>query len=99
MAEAYRPIRLFLAATLVIAVTAPIRQASAQTAVTEGVKQKEKSDACRMVRLGADMIPVARTGIAAGQESFGDMAKQSLEVLDQLEPYAADQVKTFCGAS
>ncbi len=70
----------------------------AQTAVTEGVKLKEKTDACRMVRLGADMIPVARTGIAAGQESFGDMAKQSLEFLDQLEPYAADQVKTFCGA-
>jgi hypothetical protein len=69
----------------------------AQAALTEATKLKEKTDACRLARLGADMIPAARSGLIAGQESFGDMAKQSLDFLDQLDPYATDQLKTFCG--
>lgn len=71
----------------------------AQSAVTEATKLKDKTESCRLVRLGADMVPVARLGLQAGQETFGDLAKQSLDFLDQFDPYVGEQVKVYCGES
>jgi hypothetical protein len=43
------------------------------------------------------MIPAARTGLSAGQETYGDAAKQLLDYLAQIEPYAAPQLTAYCG--
>jgi tetratricopeptide (TPR) repeat protein len=68
----------------------------AQAALTEAPKLTDKVESCRLARLGSDMIPVARTGLQAGQDSYGDAAKQSLDYVTQLEPYVAPQVTAFC---
>jgi tetratricopeptide (TPR) repeat protein len=68
----------------------------AQAALTEATKLKDKAESCRLAKLGADMIPVARVGLQAGQEAFGDAAKQSLDYLGQLDPYAGQELTTFC---
>jgi tetratricopeptide (TPR) repeat protein len=66
-----------------------------QSALTEAAKIKDKGDACKLVHLGADMAAVARNGLQAGQNAFGDAAKQSLDYLDQVAPYI-DQGLTTC---
>lgn len=68
----------------------------AQSALTEATQVKDKAESCRLARLGADMIPLARNGLQAGQDAFGDAAKQSLEYLDQLDPYAAQALTSWC---
>jgi hypothetical protein len=70
----------------------------AQAALTEAPKLTDKAESCRLAKLGGDMIPVARSGLQAGAESYGDAAKQSLGYVDQLEPYVAPQVTAFCAA-
>ena len=70
----------------------------AQAALTEAPKLTDKVESCRLAKLGGDMIPVARSGLQAGQEAYGDAAKQSLEYVAQLEPYVAPQVTAFCVA-
>ncbi|MDB4876855.1 MAG: hypothetical protein JWM41_3301 [Gemmatimonadetes bacterium] len=70
----------------------------AQSALTEATKLKDKVESCRLARMGADMVPVARLGLAAGQEMFADAAKQSLEYLDQLDPYVGQEIAAYCGA-
>jgi tetratricopeptide (TPR) repeat protein len=69
----------------------------AQSALTEATKLKDKVESCRLARMGADMMPVARAGIAAGQELFAEAAKQSLEYLDQLDPYVGQELTAYCG--
>ena len=69
----------------------------AQSALTEATKLKDKTESCRLARLGAEMVPMARTGLQAGQESFAEAAKQSLEYLDTLDPYVAQELTTYCG--
>jgi tetratricopeptide (TPR) repeat protein len=69
----------------------------AQSALTEATKVKDKTESCRLARLGADMIPMARTGLHAGEEMFAEAAKQSLEYLDQLDPYVAQELAAYCG--
>lgn len=68
----------------------------AQAAFTEAPKLKDKSESCRLAKLAADMMPVARTGLEAGQDAFGDAAKQSLDYLTQLDPYAAQALAAYC---
>lgn len=70
----------------------------AQAALTEAAKAADKAEACRLVRLGADMVPVARGGLTAGTETFGDAAKQSLDYLTELEGYVAPSTTAACGA-
>jgi tetratricopeptide (TPR) repeat protein len=70
----------------------------AQAALTEAPKLADKVESCRLAKLGGDMVPVARAGLQAGTEAYGDAAKQSLEYLAQLEPYVAPQVTAFCTA-
>ncbi|HEY5062218.1 MAG TPA: hypothetical protein VII52_11825, partial [Gemmatimonadaceae bacterium] len=71
----------------------------AQAALTEATKLTDKPESCRLARLAADMVPVARTGLPAGQELYADAAKQSLEYLDQLIPYVAQETATYCGST
>jgi tetratricopeptide (TPR) repeat protein len=68
----------------------------AQAMVTDASKTKDKVEICRLMRASADMIPVARAGITAGEEMFAEAAKQALEFLDQLDPYAQQQMKLSC---
>jgi tetratricopeptide (TPR) repeat protein len=68
----------------------------AQSSFTEAAKLTDKTE--RLMRRGADMMPVARTGLVAGQELQPDAAKQALGYLEQLEPYAAQQMGA-CGPS
>jgi tetratricopeptide (TPR) repeat protein len=70
----------------------------AQAALTEAPKLTDKVESCRLAKLGGDMIPLARNGLQAGQEAYGDAAKQSLDYVTQLEPYVAPQVTAFCTA-
>lgn len=71
----------------------------AQSAVTEAAKLADKSESCRLAKLSADMVPVARDGLQAGQELFADAAKQSLDFLNQqLDPYVGQQVTAYCGS-
>ena len=43
------------------------------------------------------MVPMARTGLKAGEEMFAEAAKQSLDYLDQLDPYVAQELTAYCG--
>jgi hypothetical protein len=68
----------------------------AQSAFTEGAALKDKAESCRLARLGAGMLPVARAGLEAGQEAFAEAAKQSLDYLVQLDTYAEQAVTSYC---
>jgi tetratricopeptide (TPR) repeat protein len=68
----------------------------AQAALTEAAKVPDKTEACRLAHLGADMVPVARTGLSAGTDSFGDAAKQSLDYLTELEQYVTPSTTAAC---
>jgi tetratricopeptide (TPR) repeat protein len=70
----------------------------AQAALTEASKVPDKTEACRLAHLGADMVPIARTGLSAGTEAFGDAAKQSLDYLTELEQYITPSTTAACGA-
>ncbi|HET9424122.1 MAG TPA: hypothetical protein VFO55_02030 [Gemmatimonadaceae bacterium] len=70
----------------------------AQAALTEAPKLTDKVEACRLAKLSAEMVPLARTGLQAGQAAYGDAAKQSLDYLGQLDPYVAQQLSAFCVA-
>jgi tetratricopeptide (TPR) repeat protein len=71
----------------------------AQAALTEAPKNTDKTESCRLARLGAEMLPLAREALAAGQEAFPDAVKQSLENAGALDPYATQQVGAFCPAA
>ncbi len=70
----------------------------AQSALTEASKTKDKTEGCRLSQLGSDMLPTARSGLQAGQEMFGDAAKQSLDYLEQFEPYVRQALAGYCKA-
>ena len=42
------------------------------------------------------MLPIARAGLEAGREIAAEAARQSLAYLEQLEPYAKQQMAVFC---
>lgn len=68
----------------------------AQAALLEASKAPDKTEGCRLAKLGSDMIPMAKTGLEAGMASFAEAAKQSLDFLGQLEPYATQQTTGLC---
>lgn len=70
-----------------------------QSALTEATKLKDKAESCRLVRFSTEMMPVARTGLHAGEQSFAEAAKESLEYLDQLDPYLRQGRSAYCGES
>ena len=70
----------------------------AQAALTEAAKVPDKSEACRLVHLGADMVPIARTGHAARTEAIADAAKQTLDYLTEHEQYITPSTNAACGA-
>jgi tetratricopeptide (TPR) repeat protein len=69
----------------------------AQAALTEAPKLTDKTEQCRLAKLSAEMVPLARSGLQAGQAAYGDAAKQSLDYLVTLDPYVAQQMTAFCG--
>jgi tetratricopeptide (TPR) repeat protein len=71
----------------------------AQRALTEAPTDKNKVHSCELAQLGSQMIPLARSGIEAGQAVMPDAAKQSLDYLTQIEPYAGKQVALFCAVN
>ena len=68
-----------------------------QAVLTEAAAQKDKTEGCRLVHVASDMMPVARTGLHAGVDTFADAARQSLEYLDQLDPYVGQGLTSLCG--
>jgi hypothetical protein len=68
--------------------------AVAQTALKESMKLTDKGESCKRVRVAADVIPLARVGLH--EASFAETAKQSLDLLDQIDPYAQQQLKVLC---
>jgi tetratricopeptide (TPR) repeat protein len=68
----------------------------AQAALTEAAKSPDKAEGCRLAKLGNEFLPMARTGLKAGEQTFGDAAKQSLDYLDQFEPFVQQQLKIAC---
>lgn len=71
----------------------------ARAALSEATKTTDKTERCRLARLGSEMLPLARTGLVAGQETYVDMAKQSLDYLMQLAPFVGEQERSYCGSS
>lgn len=70
--------------------------AFAQTALTEAAKLTDKVESCKLARTASDVLPLARSGLHAGETSFAEAAKQSLDYLDQLDPFAQQQIKVVC---
>lgn len=68
----------------------------AQATLTDASKVTDKVESCRLTHVGADLIATARSGIMAGEEMFAEAAKQALGFLDQLDPYAQQQLKAVC---
>lgn len=42
------------------------------------------------------MMLIARTGLQAGQGAFAEAARQSLDYLTQLDPYATQAIAAYC---
>ncbi|HEX5437680.1 MAG TPA: hypothetical protein VFW98_11010 [Gemmatimonadaceae bacterium] len=69
---------------------------AAQSALTQATKLTDKAESCRLAQLGADMLPLARTGLQGGQVAFADEAARSLDYVDQLDPYAGKELAAYC---
>jgi tetratricopeptide (TPR) repeat protein len=69
-----------------------------QTTLTEAPKLGDKVRGCEFARSASEMLPVAKAGLEAGREIAAEAAQQSLEYLQQLEPYAKRQIEAFCDA-
>jgi tetratricopeptide (TPR) repeat protein len=68
----------------------------AQTALTDAPNLTVKVESCRLSRIGLEAIPIARTNLEAGQDVSIEAAKQGLEYLEQISPYADRQITAFC---
>ena len=80
----------FLIGTAALSVT--------QSALAEAPEAPERAQRCELTRLGAEMMPVAVSGLEAGQEIAPDAVKQYLEYLGKLQPYVDKQLEVFCVA-
>jgi tetratricopeptide (TPR) repeat protein len=67
--------------------------AVAQTALLQSTKLSDKVEGCRLVRMATDAIPLARSGLHPSDSSYVEMAKPYLDVLDQIDPFAQQQIK------
>ncbi|GLC27598.1 hypothetical protein rosag_41110 [Roseisolibacter agri] len=74
--------------------TAALQVASA--ALREAPQEKDRALGCALAREGAATVATARAGLEAGQELAPDAAKQYLEYVAQLEPFAQRQLATLC---
>ena len=68
-----------------------------RAALTEAPAAGAKEASCALARLGAETLAAAREGLTAGQELAPDAARQYLEYVDQLSPFAEKQLASFCG--
>ena len=68
----------------------------AQSALSDAPGAPDKAQSCVLARLGAETLPVAVSGIEAGQEVAPDAARQYLEYLGKLQPYLDRQLEVFC---
>ena len=68
-----------------------------QSTLTDAAAQKDKAEGCRLVHVASDLMPLARNGLNAGAETFAEAAKQSLDYLDQLNPYVGQGLTALCG--
>ena len=71
----------------------------AQTALTDAPKLTSKDESCAISRIGYETIPLARSSLEGGVEISADAAKQFLDYLDQLAPYADKQIAAYCPSS
>jgi hypothetical protein len=69
---------------------------TAQSALTEAAKARDKENRCRLARMATDLLPLARAGLRDGETVNAEAAKQSLGYLDQLDPFAQQQLKIVC---
>jgi hypothetical protein len=74
--------------------TAALQVASA--ALREAPQEKDRALGCALAREGAATVSVARAGLTAGQELAPDAAKQYLDYVAQLEPFA-QRLVSGCG--
>jgi hypothetical protein len=74
--------------------TAALQVASA--ALREAPLEKDRALSCALAREGAQTVAVARAGLEAGQELAPDAAKQYLDYVGQLEPFAQKQLGLSC---
>jgi tetratricopeptide (TPR) repeat protein len=70
-----------------------------RAALTEAPAATDKAVSCTLARLGAETLAAAREGLTAGQELAPDAARQYLEYVDQLGPFAEKQVASFCAGA
>ena len=70
-----------------------------QSALSDAPKMPEKTQSCELSHLGAESLPLARSGLEAGQEVSPEAAKQFLDYLGQIEPYVQRQIDAFCPKS
>ena len=70
-----------------------------QGALTDAPAAADKAQSCELARLGAEMMPVALSGLEAGQTVAPDAARQYLEYLGKLQPYLDKQLETFCATA
>ena len=68
----------------------------AQSALTEAPAATDKTQSCELARMGAESLPMAMSGIGAGQEVAPDAARQYLDYLGKLQPYLDRQLEVFC---
>ena len=70
-----------------------------QSALAEAPAVADKVQRCELTRLGAEMLPVAVSGLGAGQEVAPDAAREYLDYLGKLQPYVDKQLEVFCMAA
>jgi tetratricopeptide (TPR) repeat protein len=70
-----------------------------QSALSDAPKMPEKAQSCELSHLGAETLPLARSGLEAGQEVSPEAARQFLDYLGQIEPYVQRQIDAFCPKS
>jgi tetratricopeptide (TPR) repeat protein len=71
----------------------------AQTALAEATSTTDKAASCQLARRGAEMLPLARAGLLPARDAYGDAAKQSIDYLNQLDPYIGQQLTVLCPAA
>ena len=70
-----------------------------QSALTDAPAVPDRTQRCELTKLGAEMLPVAVSGIGAGQEVAPDAAREYLDYLGKLQPYLDKQLEVFCTAA
>ncbi|AHG92449.1 hypothetical protein J421_4914 (plasmid) [Gemmatirosa kalamazoonensis] len=67
-----------------------------KAALTEAPKLTDKPASCTLARLGGETLAAARAGLEAGQMVAPEVAKQYLDYVGQLAPFAEKQLTVYC---